>query len=115
KHSVAFGGSMVQADVWLKNQTLIPTVNFGILTSEPAAAMFTAANFPGASSTDLTNAQNLYAMLTGRVTQVQGDARITPSGDQYVPLGQSIAQGRMRELDFYVADAWRATSNLTIN
>jgi Carboxypeptidase regulatory-like domain len=115
KHSVSFGGSMVQADVWLKNQTLIPTVNFGVLTSEPAAAMFTAANFPGASQTDLTNAQNLYAILTGRVTQMQGDARINPAGDQYVPLGQSTAQGRMREFDFYVSDAWRVRPNLTIN
>ena len=27
KHSVMFGGSMVQADVWLQNQTLIPTAS----------------------------------------------------------------------------------------
>ena len=26
KHNVTFGGSMVQADVWLQNQTLVPTV-----------------------------------------------------------------------------------------
>src|SRR6267143_7093230 len=48
KHSVTFGGSMVQADVWLKSQTLVPTVNFGLIATEAATAMFTAANFPGA-------------------------------------------------------------------
>ena len=31
KHSVTFGGSFVQADVWLQNQTLVPTVTFGVV------------------------------------------------------------------------------------
>jgi hypothetical protein len=117
KHSVVVGGSMVQATVWLRNQTLVPSVNFGLFSSsiDPAANMFSAANFPGASQADLTNARNLYAMLTGRLISITGDARITPAGDQYVPLGQSYANGRMREFDFYGQDQWRATSNLTIS
>jgi hypothetical protein len=115
KHSVTFGGSFVQADVWLQNQTLVPTVTFGVLASEAATGMFTATNFPGASTTDLTQAQNLYAMLTGRVTQVAGDARITPAGDSYVPLGLSRAQGRMREFDFFAADSWRVAPSVTVS
>jgi hypothetical protein len=114
-HSVSFGGSMVQADVWLKSQTLIPTVNFGLIATEAATAMFTAANFPGASTADFTNAANLYAMLTGRVNTVTGDARINPAGDAYAGLGPSLAQGRLREFDFYASDSWRARSNLTIS
>jgi len=114
KHSVTFGGSIIQADVWQTQQTIVPTVTFGVLATEPAAAMFTAANFPGASAADLTNAQNLYALVTGRVSSVSGTARITPDGDQYVPLGESRAQGRMREFDFYAQDSWRARSNLTV-
>jgi hypothetical protein len=115
KHSVSFGGSMVQADVWLKTHTMVPTANFGLLPTEAANSMFTAANFPGASATDLTNAQNLYAMLTGRISSLTGDARINPAGDTYVPLGESTAQGRMREFDFYGADSWRVTSNITVS
>jgi carboxypeptidase family protein/TonB-dependent receptor-like protein len=114
-HSVTFGASMVQADVWLKLHTMVPTANFGLVGTDPANAMFTAANFPGASATDLTNAQNLYAMLTGRLTSLTGDARINPAGDAYVPLGESTAQGRMREFDFYAADSWRTTTNLTVS
>jgi hypothetical protein len=115
KHSVTFGGSFVQADVWLQNQTLVPSVTFGVLASESAAGMFTAANFPGASASDLTQAQNLYAMITGRVTQVTGDARITAAGDSYVPLGVSRAEGRMREFDFFAADSWRLTPRVTVS
>src|SRR4029077_15806921 len=73
------------------------------------------ANFPGASATDLTQAQNLYAMLTGRVTQVAGDARITAAGDSYVPLGVSRAEGRMREFDLFAADSWRVTPSVTVS
>ncbi len=53
------------------------------------------------------SAQNLYAMLTGRISSLTGDARITPDGAQYVSLGLSRAEGRMREFDFFAADSWR--------
>ena len=115
KHNVTFGGTMLQADVWLENQTQVPTVGFGLVSTEAATAMFNAANFPGASAADMAQAQNLYAILTGRLTSLTGDARINPSGDAYVPLGRSRAQGRMREFDLYGADSWRATPTLTIS
>ena len=101
---------MVQADVWLQNQTLVPTANFGCWRPKPADAIFNATTLPGASAADITQAKNLYAMLTGRITQLAGDARINPAGDAYVPLGLSRAEGRMREFNFFVADSWHATS-----
>ncbi len=115
KHNVSFGGTMVQADVWLENQTLVPTANFGLLATEPADAMFNAATLPGASATDITQAKNLYAMLTGRVTQLAGDARINAAGDHYVPLGLSRAEGRMREVNVFVADSWRVSPGVTVS
>src|SRR5262245_28378761 len=115
KHNVTFGGTMVQADVWLQNQTQVPTVRFGLIPTEAATSMFTMGNFPGASNTDLQFAQSLYAMLTGRISQISADARINGEGTEYVPLGQSKAQGRMREFDFFAADSWRARPNLTIS
>ena len=38
--------------------------------------MFTHANFPGASTANLTDARRLYALLTGRVTAINGTARL---------------------------------------
>ena len=115
KHNFTFGATMLQADVWLENQTQVPTTFFGLVSTEAATAMFSAANFPGASAADLLQAQSYYAMLTGRVTQLQGDARINEAGDSYVPLGKSRAAGRMREFDVYAADSWRASPLLTIS
>ena len=114
-HNITFGGVMVQGIVWLANQTLVPTANFGLLATEPADAIFNATTLPGASATDITQAKNLYAMLTGRITSLAGDARINEAGDTYVTLGKAKAQGQMREFNFFVADSWHATSRLTVS
>ena len=50
RHALTFGGSYTMAKVWLKNQQMVPTIGFGIATGDPADAMFTTANFPGAST-----------------------------------------------------------------
>lgn len=114
-HNVQMGASLVQTDVWLQNQTLVPTANFGISTSEAADAIFNAGTIPGASATDIAQAKSLYAMLTGRITSLTGDARINASGDKYNLLGLSRAEGRMREFNVFVSDSWRATPSLTIS
>ena len=62
---MSIGGSATRGDVWLRNQRLVPDVTLGMATGDPADSMFNTTNFPGASSTDLTNARNLYAVLTG--------------------------------------------------
>lgn len=115
KHSVSGGISWTRADVWLANQQMVPTVNFGIASGDPADAMFSTANFPGASSTDLTNARALYAVLTGRLTSIGRNARIAEDGTNYVILGPSMQKGRMNEFGFYLQDSWRVKPSLTVN
>src|SRR5207248_534847 len=114
-HSFTMGASATQYTLWSKNQMLVPTVNFDVLPSDPAIAMFNASNFPGASAAQLTAAQHLYALLTGRVSQVQSNARIDENTGQYTYLGLGVQRARMREADFYIQDQWRARSNVTVN
>ena len=115
-HNFAFGGSFTRVDLWLENQTLVPTVNFGLATGDPAlTAMFAPANFPGSATADVTNAQNLYALLTGRITSITREARIDAATDKYVLLGPSKAEGRMQDMGFYVQDSWKLRRNLTLN
>ena len=113
-HNLSFGASYTRVDVWLKNQTLVPTINFGMATGDPAISMFTTANFPGAATADLTNAQNLYALLTGRITAINRDARIDEASNKYALLGASKAAGRMHDLGLYAQDSWRIRRNLTL-
>jgi hypothetical protein len=115
KHSLNFGTSFTQANVWLKNQQFVPTLGMGIVTGDPADSMFVNANFPGASSTDITTAKNLYAVLTGRVSSIGRNARIAEDGTTYNILGESLQKGRHNEVDFFLNDSWRVRPNLTVN
>jgi len=114
-HSLTMGGSWTEVDLWLQNDTVVPTLQFDIVSGDPANAMFNAANFPGSSSSQRNDAGDLYAVLTGRVSQVQGVARLNEDTDEYEYLGNAFQRGRMREFGFFVSDTWRWKPNFTVN
>ena len=58
-HTLNFGGSYTNFEVWLDNQQLLPELRFGVVQGDPADGMFTTTNFPGASNAVLTAAQEL--------------------------------------------------------
>jgi Carboxypeptidase regulatory-like domain len=112
-HSLSFGGQFTQVNTWLYDQTLVPTINFGLATGDPALNMFNTTNFPGGGSV-LGDARNLYAVLTGRVTAITGNAVLDEKTGQYQYLGAQIRRFRMREYGFFAQDSWRARPNLTL-
>jgi hypothetical protein len=114
-HTVSVGGSWVQVNLWSQNQTTVPTINFGLVSNDPALGMFTQANFPGASTASLTAAQNLYAVLTGRVNSTAANARLAEDGSSYVYLGPGVQRIHVRQFDLFAQDGWRLSQNLTLN
>lgn len=114
-HSFSFGGAMTNVDIWLRNQTLVPEVRFGIVPGDPVDAIFTQANFPGASTANLNAARGLYSILVGRVREVIGNAGVTESGDKYTYLGPRMQRGRLREMDFFAQDRWKMRPDLTVS
>ncbi len=115
-HNLSFGGQFQQLNLTLNSRPgLVPTIGFGVNANDPAINMFTTANFPGASAANLTAAQNIYAVLTGRVVSIAANAVLDEKSGQYVYLGESINRGRQREYGLFVQDSWRARPNLTLN
>jgi hypothetical protein len=114
-HSVSMGGSFTQYDIWAINSMLVPQLRFSVLAGDPANGLFNAANFPGASAANITAASNLYALLTGRINQISGDARISETTGEYEFVGPGRQNGRLREMGGFVQDSWRVRSNLTVN
>ena len=114
-HQITAGGSFTRVSFWATNQTVVPTITFGVDPTDPAAAMFTPANFPGASTTTLNDARGLYALLTGRVNAINGTARLDESTGQYVYSGAGTQRGHMQEVGLYAQDAWRVRKDLTLN
>jgi hypothetical protein len=119
KHSLSFGGSFTQVRQIDENGSAVATANFGVQsTLDPADAMFNATNFPGASTSgntsDLANARNLYALLTGRITSINGTARLNDR-NEYVYLGATTDRLRFNEIGLYAQDSWRIRPTLTVN
>jgi hypothetical protein len=114
-HSLSMGGSWTQYTLRANNSALLPEIDFGVVQGDPALGMFNATNFPGASNAVLGRARNLYALLTGRVSAINGDARLNESTGEYEYMGVGIQRARMREAGFFLQDSWRMTPQLTLN
>lgn len=116
RHSLSFGASAFFGRAWEKAQQMVPGIQLGFeSTNDPAALLFTTANFPGASSGQLTDARELYGLLTGRVVAVTGQAALDPETNRYVFLGARTRAGKMNVYSAFVQDSWRVTPTLTLN
>jgi hypothetical protein len=114
-HNIQAGFAFTQAEVYVKNRQHVPTITFGVSSADPAQALFNTTNFPGATSSQLNDARELYATLTGRVLGVGGELRLDENTDEYTYLGLGIQRARLRDYGFFLADTWRWRPNVTLN
>jgi hypothetical protein len=114
-HSLGFGASFTGVEVWGKVAGLVPTANFGIVSGDPADAMFTPANFEGASATNINVARQLYAVLTGRLSSITGNAGLDAATGTYKFMGERYTQGQLRDFGVFIQDNWRIRPNLSLN
>jgi hypothetical protein len=113
-HSISMGGTFLHVGLHSYTQNVVPQITFGIPTGDPALAMFSAANFPGASTTQINAARDLYATLTGHVNTINAEARLDETTGKYVFLGTAVNRGQ-HEFGFFAQDQWRTRKNVTIN
>ena len=114
-HTFNFGGSFFQGNYFTTGTTFVPSITFGVDTTDPASALFVAANFQGAAAADITRAQNLYATLIGSITAINANAGLDEKTGKYSYLAQNTVRARNREMGFFAQDAWRVRPNLTAN
>jgi Carboxypeptidase regulatory-like domain len=115
-HSWTMGASFIQVRHDQNFYSTVPTIAFGVdTTNDPAAGMFTTANFPNASNNQLSMARHLYAVMTGRVTSIGGTARLDSTTDEFVYLGNLNQKSRMNEFGLFAQDSWRITPTVTLN
>ncbi len=119
-HSLSFGVNWSKYSVWLLSTRTVPTIGLGTdPTYDPARTMFDTSNgpknFPGSSSAQRTAAQNMYGVLTGRVTSISGTAYLSETTNKYEFLGNTTTRGHYQEMGFFIQDAWRVRAGLTLN
>src|SRR5260221_7218945 len=114
KHTFTTGGNVLISNANSQGQQMVRGISLGLDTNfDPAIGMFSTANFPGASTAQLTEAQRTYAVLTGRVTSVTSQAVLDDSG-KYVELGPTSLPGGLRVYGSFVQDSWKLRPNLTL-
>jgi hypothetical protein len=116
KHSLTIGGGAFLGRAWSDSQQQVPGISLRFdTTNDPAASLFTTANFPGSSAAQLTDARELYALLTGRVGAVTGVAALDAETNKYSFLGNRRRAGKMDVYSAFVQDQWRLTPTFTFN
>ncbi len=115
-HGLTVGASAFLGRAWEDSQQLVPGIDIGFdATNDPASVLFTTANFAGASAAQLTDARELYALLTGRVIAVTGLAALDPESNRYVNFGRRRRAGTLDIYSLFAQDSWRVTPTLTLN
>jgi len=122
-HTASFGFSYYrEQDHYYNSPAGFPFVTMGIDGNDPAAKVFSdyfASHFPNASNNDLTNAENMYATLVGRINSVNpGGAGfpLDPATKQYkTSVGAYFLDELQHGAGLFIQDSWKARPRLTIN
>jgi Carboxypeptidase regulatory-like domain len=119
KHSISFGGAMLFSRAWEMAQQMVPGIQLGFdNNNDPALGLFTGGstgNFRDASAGELTDARELYGLLTGRVISVTGQAALDPATNHYAAFAARRREGNIDMHSAFAQDSWRLTPTLTLN
>jgi hypothetical protein len=119
-HQFQFGGGWWrEQDHYWNNPGGFPNIALGMVGSDPLVPAFLSAmpTSGGASTTNQSAAEALYATLTGRISSVNINTGrpLDPSTKQYKPFGQYNLDELVAAGHFFFQDRWRLTPNLTFN
>ena len=131
RHTILAGGILKATNFWETSYGTagVPTYTLGIASGDPVVTALTAAlpfinagnsTFNAWSPTtnigsDLTVAEDLYALLTGRVSTISGNANVDEHSHQYAEYQPQTQRWAYRTGGLYIQDSFRASSRLTLN
>ena len=122
-HTIQYGVSWYrEQDHYWNAPAGFNNYSMGLATGDPALSAFTNSGsnptLPNATSANLAEAQQLYAVLTGRISGVTGSSPYNLRTHTYNTPGQT-GEYPLDELSsavgLFVEDSWKATQSLTLN
>src|SRR5215813_7441552 len=119
-HTINFGFAFTRVASFTQavGTQVVPQVTFGIATGDPIATgatnIFTTGNFPGSTSTQRSQAQSLYAALTGRMNGINSSASLDETTQTYgfIPFTE---RNHQNEYAYYAQDTWKVLPTLTLS
>ncbi|HEY8459142.1 MAG TPA: hypothetical protein VIM99_02110, partial [Blastocatellia bacterium] len=116
-HEFNFGGSYTRVASWTQSVSnqVVPSIAIGMATGDPiitgATNIFTLANFPNSTPAQRSEAQNLYALLTGRISSTTRAASFDGTAFK---LAERNEYNHLYEIGLYAQDRWKIRPDLTL-
>lgn len=120
-HSFQFGFSFYREQDHYWNPPELVNVSLGLVEGDPALDAFTNAGgynpLPGADTSQQAEAQNLYALLTGRISSVNGSYPVNKATGSYTqkPALAFNLDELSKAYGLFFQDSWRIRPTLTLN
>jgi Carboxypeptidase regulatory-like domain len=112
-HSWNFGFNYTRVNFWQQLKTVVPSAAFVPSSTLDPAGFNAFSSLAGAGQQG--GAANLYAVLSGRLSAVNANARLDEESLKYTFLGSLISRAQSSEMGFYVQDSWRVRPNITLS
>lgn len=116
-HSVSFGASWYrEQDHYWNPPVGYNNYDLGLSSGDPALQAFTTSTLPGADDTTIAEAAQLYAVLVGRVGDVNGTFPYNSKTKQFQhSIGAYNLDEVVSSTGLFAEDSWKVTPSLTLN
>jgi Carboxypeptidase regulatory-like domain len=116
-HTMSFGFSFYrEQDHYWNPPAGITNFNLGLVTGDPALQAFTSSALPNASGTEVSEAEQLYAILAGRISSAGGQYPYDSKTGQYLhQVGAYNLDELSKAWGLFFQDSYRFRPNLTFN
>ena len=111
-HAWSFGANVTRINFWNQSSTVVPSAQF-VPSSTLDPAGFNAFS-PLQSAGVQSGAANLYAVLAGRLSAINANARLDEDTLKYSYLGSLISRAQSTEWGLFGQDTWRVRPNVTL-
>jgi hypothetical protein len=119
RHTLTTGGTWLHTTFYSHTWGTagVPQYNFGVVTNDPINNVLRAAlpNISTANNTDINNALNLYAFLTGRITSVSVATNADEKTKEYRQFSEGMQRYAFTTFGLYFQDSFRIRPSLTLN
>ena len=116
-HSLSFGASWYrEQDHYYNPPVGYNNYDLGLANGDPALQAFTTSSMPGADDSTLAEAGQLYAVLTGRVSDVNGTFPYSSKTKQFEhTIGAYNLDEVVSATGLFAEDSWKVSPSLTLN
>jgi hypothetical protein len=112
RHNLQFGGNLQQLKIRTWSYLGIPSL-YRLATGAGNPGL-TNSQLPGASATDLTNANRMLASLAGFVDRYVQLFNVTTRDSGFVPNAPEVRNFRWQSLALYLQDNWKVQRRLSL-